>query len=242
MKAEKAKLAEVMQRVTEVTEVAEKGAGGSNGDKAMGDKRRALERTREELFAWMEERLSHSASPSPEAERGARGDIHQKLLVDIHAAYTSYLNFRATLLSLILQSQFLSNPTSTASNQPELILQPILPAPSPLLTPSPHPPVPTTPLLPLLTDHLPTTIHTQKSLVLLRNHISSTLATSKDRLCKTLEQLSSESHLLREYITNGALEIEGRTPVEIVKTWEEVATVRKRAVEGEVRERMRRGG
>ncbi|KAF8473826.1 hypothetical protein BDZ91DRAFT_339484 [Kalaharituber pfeilii] len=157
MKAEKAKLEEVKQRITEV---AEKGAGGSNGDKAMGDKRRALERTREELFAWMEERLSHSAGPPLEAEGGAKGDgaaeaqggdaftadgIHQKVLVDIHAAYTSYLNSRATLLSLIHQSQLLSDPTPPASDQPALLLQPILPAPSPLLTPSPHPPSPQPP-------------------------------------------------------------------------------------------------
>ncbi|KAF8425612.1 hypothetical protein EV426DRAFT_641655 [Tirmania nivea] len=213
-------------------------------------KRIALERTREELIRWMEERLSHSATAEDEEARrpqtteqkeGGEGNIHQKVIADIEAIYSSYLKSRATLVSLIQQSIALSSshlppPTSSTTNTTTTITTTTtINNPS---TPSSIPSTPTLPLLPFLTTHLPSLVHTQKSLLLTRTHISTTLSAQKDSLYRTLTRLAQNSHLLSPYLHSGAISLEGRSPADIARYWEEIGKARRKALMEEVGGKM----
>ncbi|KAF8437775.1 hypothetical protein BGX38DRAFT_1211181 [Terfezia claveryi] len=212
LQAEKERLERVKREV---------GFGSESGASVhvdLGRKRIALERTREELIRWMEERLAHSAAggdeelPQATGQTEGEGNIHQKVVADIEATYSSYLKSRATLVSLIQQS---------------------IP-PSPFLTPiNTHPPPPSPPNHPP-----PPLVHTQKSLLLTRTHISNTLSTQKDTLYRTLTHLAQNSHLLSPYLHSGAISLEGRAPTDIARYWEEIAKARRRALVEEVGGKM----
>lgn len=225
----------------------EVGFGGGSGASVQVDLRRkriALERTREELIRWMEERLAHSAAggdeelPQVTEQREGEGNIHQKVVADIEASYSSYLKSRTTLVSLIQQSIALSSPSPPSSTSSTTNITNTTSTTNSPSTPSSLPSTPTLPLLPLLTTHLPPLVHTQKSLLLTRTHISTTLSTQKDSLYRTLTHLAQNSHLLSPYLHSGAISLEGRAPTDIARYWEEIAKARRRALVVEVGGKM----
>ena len=260
LEGEKAQLMDVKKRL-----------GGEEGLKSVGgsvdpERRRiALEKTRDELIKWMEERLSHGpagnslgdpheggpaqqeqSGGSPVGDKASPDNIHQKVVADIEEAYSKYLISREKLISLVQQSTALSSPpqvgaktdTSQPSSTPPTTTQaPTHPPPnSPLLLPQ----TPTVELLPLLTTHLPRLVHAQKSLLTTRNHLSTTLSTTKDAFYRSILSLATQSPLLQPLAASNAIDVlDGHhSPVDIAHAWEEVCKVRRKSLEDDVACRM----
>ncbi|OJJ46631.1 hypothetical protein ASPZODRAFT_132730 [Penicilliopsis zonata CBS 506.65] len=171
----------------------------THSDSALPVKARALQRTRDELVKWVEDRLataSHEEAtyvglPAAEAE-GAPAHLLDDLQSHIQEEYSAYVDARRKLLEV------LSRAYRTLST----------PAPK-------HPPAHTSDnpgesrretgagydlnVLQLASEVFLPLSKSQKALILQKSYLAGLLAKEKTTALRLLDRLSSESHLLPEY-------------------------------------------
>ncbi|GLI82157.1 hypothetical protein PoHVEF18_010559 [Penicillium ochrochloron] len=160
---------------------------------------RALQRTRDELVQWVEERLVTEGDPDEsliqdlppeEIEEAQRLLEHQK--IQISEQYALYLQARRELLDAA--SRACQPVTVTATSKPptrptyktELFSEEI-PAPDPL------------DVLSYTNETLLPLSKSQKALALQKSYLTGLLAKEKSTTLRALRRLSDESHLLPEY-------------------------------------------
>lgn len=158
---------------------------------------RALQRTRDELVQWVEERLVSEADPDEsmvqdlgpeEIEEAQRHLEHQK--TQISEQYTAYLQARRELLDAASRAcqpvTITPQPPSRPANKNEIVDE-VIPSPNPLDVLS----YANETLVPLSKSH--------KALALQKSYLSGLLAKEKSTTLRALHRLSHESHLLPEY-------------------------------------------
>ncbi|KAL3457358.1 hypothetical protein BJX64DRAFT_269135 [Aspergillus heterothallicus] len=158
----------------------------------------ALQRTRDELVHWVEEKLVGSGNseeapvtelPTEEIEESAR--ILEEQRVRILEQYATYTETRKRLLEVAARA---CQPISTASTKPPH-------QPAELRSMSVAEPLPIEPLevLSFATNVLHPLSKSQRSLALQKFYLSGLLAKEKSTTLRILNRLSDESHLLPEY-------------------------------------------
>jgi hypothetical protein len=160
-------------------------------------KAQALQRTRDELVQWVEERLISEVDPdesmvqdlSPEEiEEGQRLLEQQK--VQIKEQYAAYLQARRELLdaaSTACQPVTVTpKPPSRSTHRTEILAEE-LPGPSPL------------DVLSYASENLVPLSKNQKSLALQKSYLAGLLAKEKSTTLRALHRIRDESHLLSEY-------------------------------------------
>ncbi|KGO76887.1 hypothetical protein PITC_005140 [Penicillium italicum] len=162
-------------------------------------KAKALQRTRDELVQWVEERLVGQGDPDEsllqelppeEIEEAQRGLENRK--VQITEQYAAYLQARRDLLDAASRAcqpvNVTQKPPSRSTNKNELAMAEI-PPPNPIDVVS----YTNETLIPLYKS--------QKSLALQKSYLSGLLSKEKATTLRALNRLSDESHLLPEYPT-----------------------------------------
>ncbi|KAJ5655269.1 hypothetical protein N7507_007219 [Penicillium longicatenatum] len=160
-------------------------------------KAQALQRTRDELVQWVEERLITEVDPdesmvqdlSPEEiEEGQR--LLEQHKVQIKEQYAAYLQARRELLdaaSTACQPVTVTpKPPSRSTHRTEILAEE-LPAPSPL------------DVLSYASENLVPLSKSQKSLALQKSYLAGLLAKEKSTTLRALHRIRDESHLLSEY-------------------------------------------
>lgn len=160
-------------------------------------KARALQRTRDELVQWVEERLVSEGDPDEslvqdlppeEIEEAQRLLEHQK--IQISEQYAVYLQARRTLLDAASRAcqpvTVTSKPPPRPTYRTEVVSEEI-PAPDPL------------DVLSYTTETLVPLSKSQKALALQKSYLTGLLAKEKSTTLRALHRLSDESHLLPEY-------------------------------------------
>ncbi|KAL2856562.1 hypothetical protein BJY01DRAFT_203017 [Aspergillus pseudoustus] len=158
----------------------------------------ALQRTRDELVHWVEEKLMGSGStegapvtelPAEEIEESAR--ILEEQRVRILEQYAAYTETRQRLLEAAARA---CQPVSTASTKPP-------PQPADLRGMSIEETLPIEPLevLSFASNVLHPISKAQRSLALQKFYLSGLLAKERSTTLRMLNRLSDESHLLPEY-------------------------------------------
>ncbi|KAJ5502379.1 hypothetical protein N7463_005253 [Penicillium fimorum] len=164
-----------------------------------GAKARALQKTRDELVQWVEERLVGQGDPNEsllqelppeEIEDAQRGLENRK--IQITEQYATYLRARQDLLDTASKAcqpvNVTPKPPSRTTNKNELVMAEI-PLPNPI------------DVLSYTNENLVPLFKCQKSLVLQKNYLSGLLLKEKSTTLRALNRLSDESHLLPEYPT-----------------------------------------
>lgn len=160
-------------------------------------KARALQRTRDELVQWVEERLVSDSDPDEsliqdlppeEIEEAQRLLEHQK--IQISEQYAMYLQARRDLLDAASRAcqpvAVTSKPPPRPTYRNEIVSEEI-PAPDPL------------DVLSYTNETLVPLSKSQKALALQKSHLTGLLAKEKSTTLRALHRLSDESHLLPEY-------------------------------------------
>lgn len=160
-------------------------------------KARALQRTRDELVQWVEERLVSEGDPDEsliqdlppeEIEEAQQLLEHQK--IQISEQYAIYLQARRDLLGAASRAcqpiTVTSNPPPRPTYRTEMISEEV-PAPDPL------------DVLSYTNETLIPLSKSQKALALQKTYLTGLLAKEKSTTLRTLHRLSDESHLLPEY-------------------------------------------
>ncbi|KAJ5373203.1 hypothetical protein N7517_005209 [Penicillium concentricum] len=164
-----------------------------------GAKARALQKTRDELVQWVEERLVGQGDPDEsllqelppgEIEDAQRGLENRK--IQITEQYAAYLRARRDLLDAASRAcqpiNVTPKPPSRSTNKNELVMAEI-PPPNPI------------DVLSYTNENLIPLIKSQKSLALQKTYLSGLLLKEKSTTLRALNRLSGESHLLPEYPT-----------------------------------------
>ncbi|KAL7268470.1 hypothetical protein RUND412_008910 [Rhizina undulata] len=159
--------------------------------KASDRKKIALARAREELIAWIEEKLSKTSPDAPpistlgieKKKEHTQEEINSVLEIttDIKSAYDSYLSSRTTLVQLLASAKAssaaaksLTLPSSSDAGIPAPPgVSPLLPAPNILK-------------VLVLTEELIPMVHAQKALLQCKNHLSLTGTSSRKKLLEML--------------------------------------------------------
>ncbi|KAJ5149938.1 hypothetical protein N7448_001516 [Penicillium atrosanguineum] len=174
---------------------------GSRGSAASGEisaamKARALQRTRDELVQWVEERLIIEGDPDEsivqdlppeEIEEAQRVLEHQKM--QIAEQYTAYLHARRDLLEAASRA---CQPVTVTSKPPTR------PVRTEFASEEVQPPNGLD-VVSYAADNLVPLSKSQKALALQKSYLSGLLAKEKSTTLRTLNRLSHESHLLPEY-------------------------------------------
>jgi hypothetical protein len=160
-------------------------------------KARALQRTRDELVQWVEERLVSDGDPDEsliqdlppeEIEEAQRLLEHQK--IQISEQYAMYLQARRDLLDAASRAcqpvAVTSKPPPRPTYRNEIVSEEI-PAPDPL------------DVLSYTNETLVPLSKSQKALALQKSYLTGLLAKEKSTTLRALHRLSDESHLLPEY-------------------------------------------
>ncbi|KAI2699541.1 hypothetical protein DTO013E5_4429 [Penicillium roqueforti] len=160
-------------------------------------KAQALQRTRDELVQWVEERLVGQGDPDesllqelpPEdIEEAQRGLENRK--IQIAEQYAAYLQARRDLLDAASRAcqpvNLTQKPPSRTTNKIELSTAE-MPPPNPI------------DVLLYTNETLVPLYKSQKSLALQRSYLSGLLSKEKSTTLRALNRLSDESHLLPEY-------------------------------------------
>lgn len=158
---------------------------------------RALQRTRDELVQWVEERLVSEGDPDEglipdltpeELEETQRRLEHQRS--QISEQYTAYLQARQSLLEAASRA---CQPVTVAREPPQCA------APrTEMVPPSVRGPDPLG-VLSWATDALIPLSQRQRALALQRSYVTGLLAKERSSTLRVLHRLSDESHLLPEY-------------------------------------------
>jgi hypothetical protein len=164
-----------------------------------GAKAQALQKTRDELVQWVEERLVGQGDsdesvlqelPPEEIEDAQRGLENRK--IQITEQYAAYLRARRDLLDAASRAcqpvNVAPKPPSRSSNKNELVIAEI-PPPNPI------------DVLSYTNENLVPLLKSQKSLALQKTYLSGLLSKEKSTTLRALNRLSDESHLLPEYPT-----------------------------------------
>ncbi|KAJ5787721.1 hypothetical protein N7457_002711 [Penicillium paradoxum] len=159
-------------------------------------KAQALQRTRDELVQWVEERLVGQGDPEegllqelpPEEIEEARRELEDRR-VQIEQQYVAYLQARRELLDAVSRAcqpvNVAPKPPSRPTNKSEVIAA--APPPNPV------------DVLSYTNENLIPLYKTQKSLALQKSYLSGLLSKEKSTTLRALHRLSEESHLLPEY-------------------------------------------
>ncbi|KAJ5176129.1 uncharacterized protein N7482_002006 [Penicillium canariense] len=160
-------------------------------------KAQALQRTRDELVQWVEERLVSEGDPDesliqdlpPEAiEEAQRLLEHQKM--QINEQYATYLQARRDLLDAASRAcqpiTVTSKPSPRPTSSTEIVSEE-QPPPDPL------------DVLSYTNETLVPLSKSQKALALQKSYLAGLLAKEKSTTLRALHRLSDESHLLPEY-------------------------------------------
>lgn len=160
-------------------------------------KAQALQRTRDELVQWVEERLVSEGDPDEsliqdlppeEIEEAQRLLEHQK--IQISEQYAAYIQARRTLLDAASRAcqpvTVTSKPPPRPTYKTEIVSDEIS-APDPL------------DILSYTTETLVPLSKSQKALALQKTYLTGFLAKEKSTTLRALHRLSDESHLLPEY-------------------------------------------
>ena len=170
---------------------------GDTSDLPPAVKLRALQRTRDELVQWVEERLVNSGDPdesivqdlSPEEIEEAQNQLEQQR-AQIKEQYAAYLQARRELLDVASRAcqpvTVTSKPPPRSTYKAELVT-PEVPAPNPV------------DVLSYANEVLVPLSNSQKSLALQKSYISALLGKEKSTSLRALHRLRDESHLLPEY-------------------------------------------
>lgn len=158
---------------------------------------RALQRTRDELVQWVEDRLVGGGDPDEslvqdlppeEIEEARRLLEHQKL--QISEQYAAYLQARRELLDAASRAcqpiAVTSKPSSRPTYRKEAAAEEVQP-PDPV------------DVLSFASENLVPLSKSQKALALQKSYLSGLLAKEKSTTLRALHRLSDESHLLPEY-------------------------------------------
>jgi hypothetical protein len=159
-------------------------------------KAHALQKTRDELVQWVEERLVGQGNPDesllqelpPEEIEAAQQDLEDRK-AQIAEQYTVYLQARRELLdaaSRACQAVNVAPKPSSRPNKPDLVPAEI-PPPTPI------------DILSYANENLVPLSKSQKSLALQTSYLSGLLSKEKFTTLRALNRLSDESHLLPEY-------------------------------------------
>ncbi|KAJ5105567.1 hypothetical protein NUU61_002914 [Penicillium alfredii] len=157
----------------------------------------ALQRTRDELVQWVEERLVSEGDPEESLLQDLPSEgieEAQRLLEEcksqIQEQYTAYLQARRELLDAASRAcqpvTVTTKPSTRSTHQPELLTEEA-PPPNPLDVLS----YTSETLMPLSKSH--------KALALQKSYLAGLLAKEKSTTLRVLNRLSDESHLLPEY-------------------------------------------
>lgn len=160
-------------------------------------KAQALQRTRDELVQWVEERLVSEVDPDesmvqdlPAEEIEEAQRLLEQHKVQIKEQYAAYLQARRELLdaaSTACQPVTVTPKLPSRSTHKTEILAEELPAPSPL------------DVLSYASETLVPLSKSQKSLALQKSYLSGLLAKEKSTTLRALHRIRDESHLLPEY-------------------------------------------
>ncbi|KAJ5881983.1 uncharacterized protein N7529_000655 [Penicillium soppii] len=160
-------------------------------------KAQALQRTRDELVQWVEERLVGQGDPDesllhelpPEEIEAAQQELEDRK-AQIAGQYTAYLQARRELLDAASRAcqpvNVAPKPSSRPASKPDLV-----PAEVPSLAPID--------VLSYANENLLPLSKSQKSLSLQKSYLSGLLSKEKSTTLRALNRLSDESHLLPEY-------------------------------------------
>ncbi|KAL2004379.1 hypothetical protein VTN02DRAFT_2025 [Thermoascus thermophilus] len=189
-----------------------------NGDASPALRAMALQRTRNELVQWVEEKLVTSGgdekNPLQELSQDEMDDISRSIedrKAQIREQYTAYLNARKALLDTV---SVMSPP---ATNQPTKVRPQSMCEDKKTVPPSD---LDVVDVLPYASEVLFPLSKSQKALALQKTYLSGILAKEKSTTRRILDRLSDESHLLPEYpilarqprFKNAVAAISSRTP------------------------------
>lgn len=160
-------------------------------------KLRALQRTRDELVQWVEQRLISEGDPDesmvqelPPEEIEETQHLMQHQKAQISEQYAAYLKARQELLDVASKACQPVTVTSKSTPRPNyrtVIPTEEIPAPDPL------------DVLAYATETLVPLAKSQKTLALQKTYLSGLLAKEKSTTLRALRRLRDESHLLPEY-------------------------------------------
>ncbi|OQE42067.1 hypothetical protein PENCOP_c004G02513 [Penicillium coprophilum] len=162
-----------------------------------GAKAQALQKTRDELVQWVEERLVGQGDPdesmlqelSPEEIKNAQQGLENRK-IQITEQYAAYLHARRDLLDAASRAcqpvTVTPKPPSRSTNKNELVMAEI-PPPNPI------------DVLSYTNENLIPLCKSQKSLALQKTYLSGLFLKEKSITLRALNRLSDESHLLPEY-------------------------------------------
>ena len=160
-------------------------------------KAQALQKTRDELVQWVEERLVGQGNPNesllqelpPEEIEAAQQELEDRK-AQIAEQYAAYLQSRRELLDAASRAcqpvNMAAKPSSRPSNKTDLVPAEI-PPPNPI------------DVLSYANENLIPLSKSQKALSLQKSYLSGLLAKEKSTTLRVLNRLSDESHLLPEY-------------------------------------------
>ena len=158
---------------------------------------RALQKTRDELIAWIEQQLTdingvEADSEAQEFSRSedSRAEFEQRK-GEIEKTYQNYLEVRRSIVTLLSRRPSIAD-IDFQMNQKQSLS-------SDLETGAQQPSRDATTALPLITEHMIPYADAQKAILQQEAHISSSLDIQKRAMNRVLDRLADESHLLANY-------------------------------------------
>ena len=158
---------------------------------------RALQNTRDELIAWIEQQITNINEVEADLEAGAfprsvdSGTEIEEQKREIDETYQNYLEVRRSIVNLISRRPSIAN-IEIPLNQEESISSHVERGAQQLSRDA-------TTALPLITGYMIPFADAQKALLQQEAHISSSLNLQKEAMNRVLDRLADESHLLAKY-------------------------------------------
>ena len=158
---------------------------------------RALQKTRDELIAWIEQQLTNISEVEAEPEAGVfprsedSGTEIKQQKGKIEETYQNYLEVRRSILNLLSRRPSIAN-IGVPMNQTQSMS-------SDLERDAQQPSRDAITALPLITEYMIPLADAQSSLLQQEAHISNSLNVQKRAMNRVLDRLADESHLLAKY-------------------------------------------